>query len=248
MKHLLQSTKIANLYKNPVPGSYPDGGYLYLLISSKGTLSFRFRVDLDSTKSWITIGRYPAVTLTYARDEALKYSQLVAQGINPKDYLEKQKTLGITISKLCEEYLIHKAPSVRKNENSLAQLTRFIKNEIEAKIGSLKLNELTSEIVHKKLIQPKIKDSPAAVKRNIITLRQVVKYAYELGYINTNPVDRIDINALYQDKVRERVLSFAELGTVLSTMYKANVRTQWKLAIHLLAILLLRKNELLQAK
>lgn len=247
MKHILKSTDVDRLYKKPIAGNYSDGGYLYLVVSAKGVLSFRYRVNLENAKNWITIGRYPAVTLVYAREKALEYSKLVAQGINPKEYLERQKSLSITIANLCLEYLQHKAPTVRKNENSLSQHTRCINNEIVTKIGNIKLSELTSEIIHKKIIQPKIKDSPAAVKRNIITLKQVVSYAYELGYINSNPVDRIDIASLYKDKVRERVLSYDELSKVLSTIYKANIRTQWKIAVHLLTILLVRKNELIQA-
>jgi len=247
MKHILKSTDVDRLYKKPVAGNYSDGGYLYLVVSAKGVLSFRYRVNLENAKNWITIGRYPAVTLAYAREKALEYSKLVAQGINPKEYIERQKSLSITVAKLAEEYIAHQAPLVRKSEDSLAQLTRCINNEIVARIGNIKLNELTSEVIHKKLIQPKIKISPAAVKRNIITLKQVVKYAYEIGYINSNPVDRVNISTLYQDKVRERALSYPEISLLLNTIYKANIRTQWKIAIHLLLILLVRKNELLQA-
>ncbi|AUR51547.1 tyrosine-type recombinase/integrase [Aquella oligotrophica] len=247
MKHVLKSTDVDKLYKNPVAGNYSDGDYLYLVVSEKGVLSFRYRVNLGNVKNWITIGRYPAVTLAYARDKALEYSKLIAQGINPKDYIERQKALSITIAKLAEEYIEHQAPLVRKNKSSLAQLVRCINSEIVAKIGTIKLSDLTSEIIHKKLIQPKIKISPAAVKRNIITLKQVIKYAYEIGYINTNPVDRINVGTLYQDRVRERVLSDIEISLLLNTTYKANIRTQWKIAVHLLLILLVRKNELLQA-
>ena len=211
-------------------------------------LSFRYRVELDNKKNWLTIGRYPAVTLARARDVALEYSQLIARGINPKEFFEKQKTLNIKIADLCSEYLEHKAPLIRKKEQSLKDLTRTILNEIVARIGDSKLSDLTSELVHKKLIQPKIHDSPAAVKRNIITLKQVANYAVELGYISTNPINRIDIASLYKDKVRERYLTFDELGIVLNNMYKANIRTQWKIAIHLLVLLLVRKNELLQSQ
>lgn len=247
MRHILKSTDIDKLYKKPIAGNYSDGGYLYLVVSANGILSFRYRVSLDNLKNWITIGRYPAVTLAYAREKALEYSKLVAQGVNPKEYFERQKTLSITIANLCSEYIEHKAPTVRKKADSLLQLTRCINNEIVAKIGNVKLSELTSEVIHKKLIQPKIKDSPSAVKRNIITLKQVIKYAYEIGYINSNPVERIDISSIYQDRVRERVLSDDELSMLLITVYKANIRTQWKIAIHLLALLLVRKNELMQA-
>lgn len=247
MKHILRSTQVDSLYRKPVTGNYSDGGNLYLSVSAKGSLSFRYRVVIGETRNWITIGRYPAITLAYAREKALEYSRLVAQGISPKEYQERQKTLGLDIASLCSEYLEHKAPTVRKKEDSLINHTRCINHEIVAKIGKVKLSELTTEIIHKKLIQPKIKDSPAAVKRNIITLKQVIRYAYEVGYINSNPVDRINISSLYTDRVRERVLSYAELGSLLNSVYKANIRAQWKIAVHLLIVLLVRKNELLQA-
>lgn len=47
--------------------------------------------------------------------------------------------------------------------------------------------------------------------------------------------------------MRERFLGFDELSLLLNCIYKANIRTQWKIAVHLLVLLLCRKNELLQS-
>lgn len=166
MKYILTASKVESWYKKPVAGNYADGGRLYLCISESGTLSFRYRMELHGIKNWITLGRYPAITLSHAREIAVEYSQLVARGINPKEHKERQKTLNISISDLCAEYLQHKAPLKRTKELSLKEFTRAVNNEIVAKIGTIKLNELTAEQIHKRLIQPKIHDSPASVKKN----------------------------------------------------------------------------------
>lgn len=248
MKNILTASQVEKLYRKPEEGKYLDGDNLYLFISKAGSLSFRFRVRTPDKTTWLTIGKYPIITLGEARSQAIEYAKIISKGVSPKDYYERQNSLNIKFSTLAEEYKKYRLDLVRTKENSKKQELRTIENELVARIGDVKLNELTTEIIHKKIIQPKIHDSPAAVKRTLITLKQLLRYALELGYINANPIDRINIGALYKDKPRSRFLSFEEVGKLLTTVYKANLRTQWKIAVHLLILLLVRKNELMQAK
>lgn len=194
------------------------------------------------------MGKYPVITLAEARSQSLEYARIISKGISPKDYYERQKSLNLKFSLLADEYIQFKLPRVRPKENSRNQELRMINNEIVAKLGDIKLTELTTELIHKKLIQPKINDSPSSVKRTLITLKQLLRYAFELGYITTNPIDRINISTIYKDKPVERFLSFEEIHQLITAIYKSNIRTQWKHAVTLLVHLGCRKNELLQAK
>ncbi|MBX9867727.1 MAG: tyrosine-type recombinase/integrase [Burkholderiales bacterium] len=248
MKHILTASKVESLYKNPKEGKYLDGDNLYLFVSPAGALSFRYRVRTPEKTTWVTIGKYPVVTLAEARAQSLDYARIIAKGISPKDYYERQKSLNLKFSLLADEYIKYKLPLVRTKEDSRHQELRTINNEIVAKLGDIRLTELTTELIHKKLIQPKVHDSPASVKRTLITLKQLLRYAFELGYITTNPIDRINISTIYKDKPVERFLSFNEIYQLLTTIYKSNIRTQWKHAVALLVHLGCRKNELLQAK
>lgn len=248
MRNILTASKIESLYRNPIEGKYLDGENLYLFVSKAGSLSFRYRVRTPEITSWFTIGTYPNVSLAEARDKSLELAKIISNGISPKVYYERQKSLNIGFNTLAQEYIKFRLPLVRVKDNSKKQELRIIENELIAKLNNIKLNELTSEIIHKKLIQPKIHDAPASVKRTLITLKQLLRYAIELNYINANPIDRINVSTLHKDRPRTRFLTFEELGKLLSTVYKANLRTQWKVAVHLLILLLCRKNELLQAR
>lgn len=247
MKNLLTASKIESLYRNPVEGQYLDGANLYLFVSKTGSLSFRYRVRTPDKTSWITISRYPLISLAEAREYALEYAKIVAKGLSPKEFFDFKKCLNVKFSILAEEYIQHRLPLVRLKENSRLQEVRTINNELVARIGDIKLSDLTPAIIHQKLINPKVHDSPASVKRTLITLKQLLRYALELGYITSSPIDRINIATLHKDKPRERFLSFDEVSKILTTVYKANIRTQWKIAVHLLILLLCRKNELLLA-
>lgn len=249
MKNILTASQVESLYKKPVEGKYLDGSNLYLFVSKAGNLSFRYRVRIPGGQvTWVTIGKYPIVTLAEARDTAFEYAKIIAKGITPKEFYQRQNSLNLKFSILAEEYIQHRLPLVRKKEDSKNQELRSINNELVARIGDIKLNDLNTEVIHKKIIQPKVHDSPAAVKRNLITLNQLLRYALELGYINSNPIDRINISTIYKDKARDRFLSFEELKKLLETIYKANIRTQWKYGIALLVHLGCRKNELMQAQ
>lgn len=248
MKNILTASKVESLYRNPAEGKYLDGANLYLFVSKSGNLSFRYRVRTRDKITWITIGKYPLITLAGARDSALDCAKIVAKGISPKEFYERQESLNLKFTLLAQEYIQHRLPLVRLKEDSRLQEVRIINNELVARLGDIKLNDLTTEVIHKKIIQPKVHNSPASVKRALITLKLLLRYALELGYITSSPIDRINISALYKDKPRERFLSFDEVSKLLATVYKANIRTQWKIAVHLLILLLCRKNELMLAE
>ena len=204
-------------------------------------------MDLAGKKTWVTIGNYPDILLSEARNIAIEYGQLIAKDINPRDYIEKQKELNMTVGALCREYLIKRAPIVRKKPTSLEDHVRIINNEIIAHIGSVKLSQLNLPLIHRKIIQPKQIDSPASVRRNVITLFSIIRYAIELGYMTSNPITRKTIDDIYEEVERERYLTYDELKIVLNGIYKSALKIQWKIAFTLQLMLLTRKQELLGA-
>ena len=64
-----------------------DGNGLYIKVSKAGSKSWQFRYK----GKWLGIGSYPSVSLKQARDEAFRYSQMLASGKYPK--LEKAKAI-----------------------------------------------------------------------------------------------------------------------------------------------------------
>ncbi|MCI0653578.1 MAG: integrase arm-type DNA-binding domain-containing protein [Methylococcaceae bacterium] len=65
------------------PGKYEDGGGLRLVVSKSGGKKWVFRFTLDDKRREMGLGSYPSVNLADARNKAIEYRKLVADGIDP---------------------------------------------------------------------------------------------------------------------------------------------------------------------
>lgn len=85
MSKTLTASKLQSLKATGKDYRLNDGNGLYIKVSKAGSKSWQFRYK----GKWLGIGSYPAISLKQARDEAFKYSQMLADGKDPK--LEKEK-------------------------------------------------------------------------------------------------------------------------------------------------------------
>jgi len=74
------------------PGSYPDGGGLYVRVNPSHTRSWLFRYTLHGKPHWMGLGSTDVVTLAEARQKALAARQLLADGLDPLEARRDQRT------------------------------------------------------------------------------------------------------------------------------------------------------------
>jgi hypothetical protein len=60
-----------------------DGQGLYLLMTPKGALHWRFRYRFAGKSKTLSLGSYPVVTLDWARSRHKSFRDLLAHGIDP---------------------------------------------------------------------------------------------------------------------------------------------------------------------
>jgi hypothetical protein len=60
-----------------------DGQGLYLLVTPKGALHWRFRYHFAGKSKTLSLGSYPVVTLDRARSRHMSFRDLLAHGIDP---------------------------------------------------------------------------------------------------------------------------------------------------------------------
>jgi Arm DNA-binding domain len=60
-----------------------DGKGLYLLVTPKGALHWRFRYRFAGKRKTLALGTYPVVTLGWARSRHQSFRDLLADGIDP---------------------------------------------------------------------------------------------------------------------------------------------------------------------
>lgn len=93
-------------------GKHHDGGGLYLQVVESGARTWLFRYMLNGKQRWIGLGSALNVTLKEAREKALEYRRLHAEGIDPKAYRDRERERrreelfgGVSFQKAAEEYI-----------------------------------------------------------------------------------------------------------------------------------------------
>src|SRR5579863_7471947 len=93
--HKLSSKKVEHLKE---PGRYPDGGNLYLRITSKGAKAWVFIYAVGGKRSDIGLGAASKISLSAARSLATKMREAVALGSDPRECLpSKERVIPPTI-------------------------------------------------------------------------------------------------------------------------------------------------------
>jgi len=70
-----------------------DGGGLYLLVTKKGGKHWKLKYKFDGKEKKLSLGAYPDITLSKARELREENKQLIANGIDPNDLKRQTKEI-----------------------------------------------------------------------------------------------------------------------------------------------------------
>lgn len=224
--------------------SKADTGGLLLDVTPGGVRSWVFRYRLNGKREKIVIGHYPDVSLKEARSERDKYAAMVRHGRSP--FVEKRlaregHSSDPSVKEFAERYY---AEQVEKNWKDPKHIRRYLDNEIIPAFGTSKLKGVTPLDVQKLVYRKRDNGQVAAA----IQLRGVIKrmydYAIETRLADMNPAAMVATRYIGKARKRSRVLTADEIRRYLRTIYASNIRRQFKLALHIILLTLVRKSEL----
>ncbi|HET7879562.1 MAG TPA: integrase family protein, partial [Acetobacteraceae bacterium] len=100
------------------PGTYGDGGGLYLQVRGPANRSWLYRFRLHGKAHLMGLGTATDVSLAEARDAAAEARKLVRQGVNPIDHrraarAEMTAQAGLTFTQVADAYIAAHEPSWR---------------------------------------------------------------------------------------------------------------------------------------
>jgi integrase len=137
---------------------------------------------------------------------------------------------------------------VLKNWKDPSDVRRYLSNEIYPTLGDKFLKDVTAlevqALVYRKRDNGRV--SAAIQLRRVI--KQMYDYALEVQLVMLNPASMVATRYIGKARKRSRVLTAKEIRLYLGTIYKSNIRRQFKLALHILLLTLSRKSELLLAR
>jgi integrase len=203
---------------------YPDekvGGLaLRVTPAGKKSWSLRYRTE-EGQQRRLSLGVYPAVSLTDARAAAWEAIREAAQGRDPAKEKKAAKVAAkarklSTVSTLLDAYFEdaakgrHRKNARPKRHSTLALEKDYADRLIRPRFGSLPLNELDRH-AFQTFLDEVGETTPAGARQCRAVIRQAFNYAIRREAVGKNPAQFADVQAAAS---RERVLTDDELRKI----------------------------------
>lgn len=176
-------------------------------ITAAGVVSFVLSYRTAGRKHRFTIGRYPELTATAARAEALTLRNDVRQGRDPLEAKHKERTEP-TVSELAKRYLDEYA-KVHKRATGLRNDRAMLSTIVIPRLGTHRLKAVSRRDVE--AIHSSMKPTPYRANRVLSVLSKMFSLAIEWGWAASNPVH--GIQRFHEDK-REAWLTTDQLAAI----------------------------------
>jgi integrase len=125
---------------------------------------------------------------------------------------------------------------------------RYFDKSIVPAIGNKPVREVTTEDVRTIIWRKKNEGFDAAAGAIRGVLKRLFDYAMTAGLAATTPVMALPMRHVHRARSRERALAPDEIRVFLKAVVESNVRKQFKVALRLILLTLVRKSELMLAR
>mgnify|MGYP001007849239 FL=1 len=245
---MLTDTKLRNLKPREKLYKITDRDGLYVAISPKGTISFRYDYRINGRRETLTIGKYGAdgIGLAEAREKLVEAKKLVSQGISVSS-VKRDGKKKLKEELTFREYTDKWFTSLKVADSTLDLKRGVVSREILPIFGNKLLKEISTEgvLAHCEKIRDRGAPSTALQVREIMA--SVFRFANGIGVRIENPVELIRASNIATFKPRERTLSPDEIGVLFKYLEQVGSIPTIKLAVKFILLTMVRKSELLHA-
>ena len=228
--------------------SRTDERGLVLEVFPTGGMLWHYRYRVNGKPERVTLGRYPALSLKQARQERDRREILVAQGQSPaaqKRLTRQGMGPEVTVAEFGERFF---REIVNRDRKDTTIPRRYFDKSIVPAIGNKPVREVTTEDVRTIIWRKKNEGFDAAAGAIRGVLKRLFDYAMTAGLAATNPVMALPMRHVHRARSRDRALAPDEIRVFLKAVVESNVRKQFKVALRLILLTLVRKSELMLAR
>lgn len=225
-----------------------DDRGLYVEVFPTGGVVWRYRYRLNGKLEKLTLGKYPALTLKNARIKRDEAAQAAAMGTSPAEQKQLAKTAQAertTVADFAERFF---KDVVIKDRVDITTPRRYMDKSVLPAIGEKAVSAVTTEDVRAIIWRKKDEGFDAAAGEVRGVLKRMFDYAQTCGLVVVNPVLALPMRHVHKAKSRERALSPAEIRVFIRAALESNIRRQFKIALRLILMTMVRKSELLLAR
>jgi len=173
---------------------------LALRVTPTGHKSFVYRYRFNDKVKRFTIGTYPNMSLSIARDEARGISNDLHKGIDPLHEKKERMKPGKMFSELLEAFKKYHLPTLR--EKTATEYERIIDNEIKPAFAKMEIEHIDRQAVTKLLDKIALKRGSKTMANRVRSLlSRVFTVGIEKGITEANPVSK---TTKYKEGERKR--------------------------------------------
>lgn len=209
-------------------------------VTATGAKSFVLRYVIDGHERRMTLGSYPALSVTAAKEIALKLRGKVADGFDPLE-TRNQAREAPTMRNLAADYLERHATPF-KRASSIKDDRSSIDHLILPKLGAKKVASVRRRDIE--ALHQSLKKTPYRANRVLALLSKMFSLAVTWDWRPDNPCRGVK---RFQEEPRTRWLSSEEIGRLAQVLAETPNRRAAN-AIRLLMLTGARRSEVLGAK
>ncbi|WP_434657347.1 tyrosine-type recombinase/integrase [Sulfurimonas sp. NW9] len=175
-----------------------DGGGLYLLVTKAGGKHWKLKYRFEGKESKISLGAYPEITLSKARELRERYKADIANGINPNE-VKKEKKAKLkedkskkqnTLNKVVDDFFIQIVESVTPKYHK--KLKSYYDNHVKDHLGTKPIKEIQRADILSIVDTMQDKGIFESTKKTINLLERIYKYAVSREYVEHNIIADFD--------------------------------------------------------
>ena len=204
---MLTATKIKTLAKKPGSSMSSDGGGLYFR-KRKNSSSWVIRRTRNKIASFVTIGRFPEMSLAAARKELDKFGNHSAE--------------NMTVADLLDDWYEQNEKAWKRPKQMEGYIRRLTVDDPH--LVAMNIHSVELMIVRQSLKKYARNHGNVAANRLMEILKQVFRHAVQVGYLKYSPI--VDLTRKVVggiEKIRERVLTDNEIRLVCSADHHAEL-------------------------
>ena len=247
---MLTDTKARAARANQKAYKLTDRDGLYLFITTGGAKSWRYDYRLQGARQTLTIGQYPDVSLTSARDRLAEARRKVAQGVSPAEAKQEAKAQAKiarknTVKALGQDW--YQARSASRSASWADNAKRFLEQDIYPALGNKPIRDVTPDDVERLVRSVAEKRGAKSAHYARLTLAGLFKSLPRSLNAGNPARDVGTVIEIPKSKPKGRPLSAKEIPDFLEAADRYPGKPQTKLAIRLLMLTFTRKLELIEA-
>lgn len=233
----LNNTEVKNAKATERATILYDGDGLELLVNPGGSKLWRFRYYKPFTRkrAMISLGSYPAVSLSEARHLREGARLLLSKDIDPQEHkkteqLRQKSASENTFQKVAANWFKTKE-SAGLATHTLNDIWRSMSKYVFPHIGSMPIANITAQQFIGALEPTHAAGRLETVKRLSQRINEVMDYALNSGLVSVNPAARIG-RTFHKPKVKHRpALAPEQLPLLMKTLSYANIGRQTRCLI-----------------